>query len=81
MKEFKDSNFSIDGHTDSSGGAKLNQRLSEERAKAVLDYIATKGVASSRLTSKGFGPSNPISSNKTRKGRAENRRVEINLAN
>tara|TARA_R110002073_G_scaffold279026_1_gene442812 strand:+ start:42840 stop:44201 length:1362 start_codon:yes stop_codon:yes gene_type:complete len=79
MKEFKDSDFSIDGHTDSSGSAKLNQRLSEERAKAVMDYLVSKGIAASRLSSKGYGKDNPIASNRTRKGRAENRRVEINL--
>ncbi|MBJ2173926.1 OmpA family protein [Aureibaculum sp. A20] len=81
MKEFKDSNFSIDGYTDSSGSDKTNQRLSEERSKAVLDYLVGKSIPSDRLASKGFGKANPIASNKTRKGRAQNRRVEINLAN
>ncbi len=81
MKEYKDSDFHIEGHTDSSGSDKLNQRLSEERAKSVLDYLLGKGIATDRLTSKGYGETKPISSNKTRRGRAENRRVEINLAN
>ncbi len=80
MKEFKDSNFSIDGHTDSQGSNKLNQTLSENRAKAVLDYLIGKGIPTNRLSSKGFGEDNPIASNKTSKGRAQNRRVEINLA-
>jgi len=80
MAEFKDSDFHIGGHTDSVGSAKLNQGLSESRAKAVLDYLVTKGVTAGRLTSKGYGEDTPIASNKTRSGRAKNRRVEINLA-
>ncbi|MCB0472788.1 MAG: OmpA family protein [Flavobacteriaceae bacterium] len=81
MKEYKDSDFSIDGYTDSVGSDALNQKLSEARAKAVLDYLISNGVSADRLTSKGFGESNPIASNKTSAGRAKNRRVEINLAN
>ena len=80
MKEFKDSNFGIDGHTDSQGPTKLNQTLSENRAKAVLDYLVSKGIAANRVSSKGYGKDNPIANNKTRAGRAKNRRVEINLA-
>ena len=80
MKEFKDSNFKVEGHTDSQGSAKLNQSLSESRAKAVMDYLATKGIDASRLTSKGFREDTPIASNRTSRGRAQNRRVEINLA-
>ena len=80
MKEYKDSNFHIEGHTDSVGSAKLNQGLSESRAKAVLDYLVSKGVASSRLSSKGYGEDNPIASNRTRRGRQQNRRVDIKLA-
>ncbi|GFD91287.1 OmpA family protein [Tenacibaculum mesophilum] len=80
MKEYPKANFSIQGHTDSSGSNKLNQRLSEKRAKAVLDYLITKGgIDSKRLTSAGFGEDYPIADNKTRAGRAENRRVEIKL--
>ncbi|MDO6674230.1 OmpA family protein [Tenacibaculum sp. 1B UA] len=80
MKEYPKANFSIQGHTDSSGSNKLNQRLSERRAKAVLDYLITKGgIDSKRLTSAGFGEDYPIADNKTRAGRAENRRVEIKL--
>ena len=80
MKEFKDSKFSVEGHTDSVGSNALNQALSEKRAQAVLDYLVSKGVSSSRLSSKGFGEANPIASNRTRSGRAKNRRTEINLA-
>jgi len=81
MKEFKDSDFKVEGHTDSDGSAKSNQTLSENRSKAVLDYLVSKGIDASRLSSKGFGEDNPIASNKTRRGKAQNRRVEINLAN
>ena len=55
--------------------------LSENRAKAVAKYIADKGIDASRLESKGFGESNPVDSNKTRDGRANNRRVEIKVTN
>jgi outer membrane protein OmpA-like peptidoglycan-associated protein len=81
MKEFKDSDFKIEGHTDSQGSNALNLKLSNSRSKAVLDYLVSKGIDASRLTSKGFGEDNPIASNRTRRGRAQNRRVEINLAN
>ncbi len=80
MTEFKDSDFHIGGHTDSVGSAKLNQNLSETRAKAVLDYLVSKGVTAGRLSSKGYGEDTPIASNRTRAGRAQNRRVEVNLA-
>ncbi|WP_233861116.1 OmpA family protein [Tenacibaculum piscium] len=80
MKEYSKANFSIQGHTDSQGKAANNLRLSEKRAKAVLDYLANKAdIPSSRLTSAGFGEDYPIADNKTRAGRAENRRVEIKL--
>lgn len=81
MKEYSKANFSIQGHTDSQGRASTNKRLSEKRAKAVLDYLVSKaGVAASRLSSAGFGEDYPIADNKTRAGRAQNRRVEIKLA-
>jgi len=67
----------IEGHTDNKGPAKLNQRLSEERAQAVLDYLTKHGIASDRLTAVGYGFSKPIASNDTPEGRARNRRVEL----
>ncbi|MDE0535854.1 OmpA family protein [Tenacibaculum sp. L6] len=80
MKEYPKANFSIQGHTDSSGSNSLNQKLSERRAKAVLDYLVAKGeIAADRLTSAGFGEDYPIADNKTREGRAQNRRVEIKV--
>ena len=80
MKEYPKANFMVKGHTDSSGSASSNMRLSEKRAKAVLDYLVKAGISSSRLTSKGFGETEPIAKNNTRAGRAQNRRVEIELA-
>ncbi len=79
LKEYKDSKFSIEGHTDSQGSEVTNQKLSERRAKAVLNYLVQKGIDASRLTSHGFGELYPIDTNKTRAGRATNRRVEIKL--
>lgn len=79
MNKFSDSKFTIEGHTDSQGSDALNLKLSERRAKAVLDYLVKKGISPSRLSSVGFGENYPIASNKTRVGRAENRRVEIKL--
>ena len=81
MNEYKDSKFHVAGHTDSVGSEALNQKLSEARAKAVLDYLVSKGVAVDRLTSKGYGEAEPVASNNTASGRAKNRRVDINLAN
>ena len=69
--------LSIEGHTDSIGSDAYNQKLSERRANAVREYMVSKGISSSRLTTRGFGKSKPIASNKTAEGRAENRRVEL----
>ena len=79
LKEFPSSKFSIEGHTDSDGKDAMNQTLSEERAGAVKAYLIENGIASDRLTSSGFGESKPIDSNKTAKGKANNRRVEVLL--
>lgn len=79
LKEYPNAKFTIDGHTDSVGKESSNQTLSESRAASVKNYLITNGIASSRLTSAGYGESKPIDSNKTAAGRANNRRVEINL--
>jgi outer membrane protein OmpA-like peptidoglycan-associated protein len=68
---------SINGHTDNVSGAEFNQTLSENRAKAVYDYLVSKGVDSSRLTYKGYGLTKPLASNDTEEGRAKNRRTEF----
>lgn len=79
MKEYPTAKFEIEGHTDSTGSAAINSRLSKERAAAVKDYLVSIGMDADRLTSEGYGPERPIATNKTAAGRQENRRVEISL--
>ena len=68
----------VEGHTDRKGTAKHNQRLSDRRATAVRNWIIGQGVGKSRILTKGYGFREPIASNETEDGRAQNRRVEIN---
>jgi OOP family OmpA-OmpF porin len=77
LKNYPNAKFSIEGHTDSDGSDKLNQKLSEERAAAVMNGLIERGVNVNNLVSKGFGETMPVASNKTPKGKAENRRTEI----
>lgn len=79
LKEYPTAKFSIEGHTDNVGKADFNQKLSDGRANAVKHYLIDNGIDPFRLTSKGFGMDNPIDTNKTAKGRANNRRVEVKL--
>ncbi len=65
------------GHTDSVGTDAYNQRLSERRAAAVKDYLVSKGIAASKITTIGKGESQPVATNKTAEGRQKNRRVDI----
>ena len=67
----------IVGYTDNTGTDQINDALSLQRAQAVMDYLISQGVAASRLTAKGDGSNNPVASNATAAGRAQNRRVEI----
>ncbi len=69
----------ISGHTDNVGSAVLNQRLSEERARAVVDFLVERGVDPDRLTYKGYGFERPIASNETAEGRQQNRRTEFEI--
>ena len=79
LKEYPTAKFSIEGHTDDSGSVAFNQTLSENRASAVKNYLVENGIAADRLTSAGYGKSRPI--DKTKGGKANNRRVEVKLAN
>jgi OOP family OmpA-OmpF porin len=75
----KDLKVEIGGHTDAQGADAANQRLSQRRADSVRTYLVGKGVEGERLTAKGYGEAQPIASNDTVQGRAENRRVEFKL--
>ena len=77
LKENPSVNVIVEGHTDSKGTEVYNQRLSVRRATAVEEYLVTLGVAANRLTVRGKGESQPVASNDTEEGRAENRRVEL----
>ena len=77
MKQATDIQISVEGHTDSDGKNDANLKLSEARAKSVVDAIVKGGINNSRLTSAGYGEDKPIADNKTEEGKAKNRRVEL----
>ncbi len=77
--KYPEYNLSISGHTDNTGSAAANKKLSEDRAKACYDYLVSKGVAASRLSHAGYGDTKPVGDNKTAAGRAANRRTEFDL--
>ncbi|MCP2028105.1 outer membrane protein OmpA-like peptidoglycan-associated protein [Flavobacterium sp. HSC-32F16] len=77
LKNYPNAKFSIEGHTDSTGSAKVNDKLSQDRANAVLNALVERGVSADNLEAKGFGSSQPVASNKTAAGKAQNRRTEI----
>jgi outer membrane protein OmpA-like peptidoglycan-associated protein len=77
MNRHSDLKFSIEGHTDSDGEESFNQKLSEDRAVAVKTMLVQLGIDASRLQSKGYGESKPVSENSTPEGKANNRRVEF----
>ncbi|MBY6187720.1 OmpA family protein [Marinobacter hydrocarbonoclasticus] len=79
VSEFDQTNLVITGHTDSTGGRDLNMRLSRERADSVASELVRQQVSVTRMSTYGAGPDQPIASNQTDAGRAENRRVEIVL--
>jgi len=74
---YQDAKLDVSGHTDSTGSDAYNQKLSERRANAVKADLVKRGVASDRIVTEGYGEAKPVASNKTKAGRAENRRVEI----
>jgi outer membrane protein OmpA-like peptidoglycan-associated protein len=81
LQEYGDVTILVDGYTDAIGSEAYNQRLSERRANAVKQYLERRGVAGSRMTPRGFGKSNPVATNDTPEGRAQNRRVELIVNN
>ena len=81
MQEHPDINVEIMGHTDNTGGHRMNMGLSHRRAQSVVDYLIERGIDPMRLRASGFGPDVPIADNKTAAGRTLNRRVEIRTFN
>jgi OOP family OmpA-OmpF porin len=80
ITKHKGSKIRVEGHTDSVGSDAYNQALSERRAKAVVDYFVAQGaVKRSDISSVGYGESKPIATNDTEAGRAQNRRVEVQI--
>ena len=79
LNKFTDINAEVAGHTDSTGADAYNMSLSDKRAKSVKDYLIGKGVSAARLSSKGFGETQPIADNSNKQGRAMNRRVVLNV--
>ena len=77
FNKYRDTTIAVNGHTDSTGSAAYNQRLSNRRASAVANYLEDLGVSSSRVDAYGYGESKPKASNSTASGRQQNRRVEI----
>jgi len=69
----------IEGHTDSRGSARMNQRLSQGRAEAVMNYLLGQGIMAARLEARGYGENKPIAPNSSRRGREQNRRVEFTI--
>ncbi len=80
LKEYKKTYVDVTGHTDSTGSHVYNQDLSKRRAMSVAQYMASQGVLADRLLTRGYGETSPIASNATSSGRAQNRRVEIQIS-
>ncbi len=79
LQAYPNLRIQISGHTDNRGSADLNINLSEARAKAVVDYLVEKGISSDRLLALGLGSEQPIATNASQEGRAQNRRVELEV--
>jgi len=79
MKQYPQTKWEIEGHTDDVGKDATNLALSDRRAASVKNYFISKGISADRLTSHGYGETRPIADNKTAAGRAQNRRTEIHL--
>ncbi len=79
LKDNPDAKLEIQGYTDNTGNPVTNQRLSQQRAGSVINYLVKNRIEKERLTAKGFGSTNPVADNKTFEGRAQNRRVEMKI--
>jgi len=80
LKEYQDTRVNVVGHTDSTGGREMNMRLSQQRAESVGSALILQGVAQGRISMAGVGPDQPVASNETVEGRAQNRRVTLTLS-
>lgn len=79
LAKYIDTTISVAGYTDSSGNDSINIPLSQRRAQSVANFLTTRGVASNRISAMGYGSANPVASNATAQGKAQNRRVEIRI--
>ncbi|UCF55739.1 MAG: OmpA family protein [Deltaproteobacteria bacterium] len=77
LNKYEDTNILLEGHTDSTGMEDYNLELSNKRAQSVANYLATQNINPMRFTIMGYGESQPVASNETLEGRAQNRRVEV----
>jgi len=81
LRDARTRRISVEGHTDSVGTISYNQRLSEDRAHSVAGELVRQGISRRRVSTRGFGESDPVASNRTASGRARNRRVEVVIEN
>ena len=80
LNEYKEAKVAIEGHTDNVGVPAENLTLSQKRSDAVKAYLVSAGISESRLTATGYGDTKPIADNKSKAGKAKNRRVDFKLA-
>lgn len=80
LKEYQDTDLVIEGHTDNTGKKDFNKKLSVARADAVISFLESQGVARPRMTGRGYADERPVADNSTADGRAQNRRVQIQIA-
>ena len=79
LKDHPDIRIEISGHTDDRGKDDFNMKLSQDRADAVKSYFTERGIDASRIETRGAGKTEPVESNRTKQGRAKNRRIEFKL--
>jgi outer membrane protein OmpA-like peptidoglycan-associated protein len=79
LKQYKDIQVEVGGHTDNVGSSAVNERLSAQRAAKVKDYLVSKGIEASRMTVKGYSYNEPVADNATTEGRAKNRRATFKV--